>query len=460
MESNKKQMIIIGGGFAGINLARKLYNNPYYEITLIDKHNYNYFTPLLYQVATGFLEPSAISYPFRKLFQRSGIHFRLAELTQVDPDKQLLFLSDGSILQYDILVFAAGSTTNFFGNALLQKNALYIKSIEDAINMRNTLLDIMERASVEKDPVIRKTLLTMVIAGGGPTGVELAGMLAEFKQCLLTMDYPELKGESLQLYMIEGSGNLLAPMSDASHKEAFRTLERLKIDIRLNTRVEKYEADRVYLSTGEVIAASTLIWAVGVTAKVFPGIDQDALDKSHRMITDAYNRVIGYNSIYAIGDISVQYGDERYPKGHPQLAQPAIQQGKRLAKNLLQAAKGKKMRPFRYFDRGDMAIIGRSWAVADLFRHQKRPLHLGGILGLFSWLFIHLVSLVNYNNKIKTFYNWLVAYLTHDQVLRMIFHTEKPAASKSAYPHHVHPPHPSHPNPPKKPGKRKERVLF
>ncbi|GAB3355795.1 NAD(P)/FAD-dependent oxidoreductase [Arachidicoccus ginsenosidivorans] len=459
MEANKKQLIIIGGGFAGINLARKLYNNQYYEVTVIDKHNYNYFTPLLYQVATGFLEPSAISYPFRKLFQHTGIHFRLAELNRVDPDKQLLFLSDNSILKYDILAFAAGSTTNFFGNALLQKNALYIKSIEDAINMRNTLLDVMERASVEKDPVIRKALLTMVVAGGGPTGVELAGMLAEFKACLMGMDYPELKGETLQLYMIEGSANLLAPMSDASHKEAFKTLNRLKIDIRLNTRVEKYEANLVYLSTGEVIHAGTLIWAVGVTARIFPGIDQDCLDKSHRMITDAYNRVIGYQQIYAIGDISVQYGDTRYPSGHPQLAQPAIQQGKRLAKNLLLAAKGKPMHPFHYFDRGDMAIIGRSWAVADLFRHKKHPVHLGGILGLLSWLFIHLVSLVNYNNKIKTFYNWLVAYLTHDQVLRMIFHADKPTSQKTPRPH----PHsllPDQPAAPKKVANGKQRVLF
>jgi len=454
MQANKKQIIIIGGGFAGINLARKLYNNPFYEVTLIDKHNYNYFTPLLYQVATGFLEPSAISYPFRKLFQGKGIHFRLAELARVDPEKRLLFLADGSIIKYDILVFAAGSTTNFFGNALLQKNALYIKSIEDAIIMRNTLLDNMERASVEKDPVIRQSLLTMVIAGGGPTGVELAGMLAEFKQCLLGMDYPELQGETLHLYMIEGSGNLLSAMSEASHREAYKTLTKLKIDIRLNTRVNKYENQKVYLSSGEVIDAGTLIWAVGVTAHIFPGIAKEALSSNGRMITDPFNRVKGYENIYAIGDISIQYGDNRYPNGHPGLAQPAIQQGRQLAKNLLLTAKGKPMQPFHYFDRGDMAIIGRSWAVADLLRHKKHPLHLGGILGLFSWLFIHLVSLVNYNNKVKTFYNWLVAYLTHDQVLRMIFHTEGSKAAKQD-----RPAQPAGQRGPQK-TKKKESVLF
>ncbi|UAY55315.1 NAD(P)/FAD-dependent oxidoreductase [Arachidicoccus terrestris] len=453
MDADKKKVIIIGGGFAGMNMARKLYNNSYYEVTLVDKHNYNYFTPLLYQVATGFLEPSAISYPFRKLFQQKGIHFRLGEVMKVDPDKQLLFLADDSILRYDVLIFAAGSTTNFFGNAMLQKNALYIKSIEDAITMRNTLLDIMEKASVERDPVIRKSLLTMVVAGGGPTGVELAGMLAEFKQCLLGMDYPELQGEILQLYLIEGSANLLAPMSEASHKEAFKTLDKLKIDIKLNTRVLKYEGEQVYLSSGEIITASTLIWAVGITAMTFPGIQKESLDKTGRMITDDYNRVRGYDHIYAIGDISVQYSDPRYPNGHPQLAQPAIQQGKRLAINLLLAAKGRSMRPFHYFDRGDMAIIGRSWAVADLFRHGSRPVHLGGILGLLSWLFIHLVSLVNYNNKIKTFYNWLVSYLTHDQMLRMIFHTDSTKSQKR-------PLSSSHPQAAPQPAQKKQTVLF
>jgi len=261
----------------------------------------------------------------------------------------------------------------------------------------------------------------MVIAGGGPTGVELAGLLAEFKLCLLGMDYPELKNDTLQAYLIEGSPNLLAAMSNSSHREAYRELERLSIEVKLNTQVTHYSDDQVYLSNGDIIEAKTLIWAVGVTSNTFEGIAKSSLGKGGRMITDQYNRVKGYDNVYAIGDIGIQYDDRNYPNGHPQLAQPAIQQGKRLAKNLLLQARKRKMKPFKYFDRGDMAIIGRRWAVADLFKHR---LHFGGFLGLLSWLFIHLISLVNYNNKIKTLYNWLVAYLTHDQVLRMIFRSQ------------------------------------
>ena len=419
--ANKKHIVLIGGGFAGLNFAKQSFNNKCYDVTLVDKNNYNYFTPLLYQVATGFLEPSAISYPFRKIFKDRNIAFRMATVLKIDTGENVVYLSDGGELNYDLLVFAAGSKTNFFGSDVIEQNAFYIKTIDDALAMRNGLIRTMESASVEKDPYTRKKLLTMVIAGGGPTGVELAGMLAEFKQCLLGMDYPELKNDILQVYLIEGSPYLLAPMSDASHKEACKVLERVGIKIKLNTQVSHYDHDQVHLSTGEIIEAKTLIWAVGVTANTFEGIDKSSLDKSGRMITNFYNQVKGYKNIYAIGDISIQYNYRHYPKGHPQLAQPAIQQGKRLAKNLLLLAREKEMKPFRYFDRGDMAIIGRRWAVADLFKHH---LHLGGILGLLSWLFIHLVSLVNYNNKIKTFYNWLVAYLTHDQVLRMIFHSE------------------------------------
>ncbi|HRP54540.1 NAD(P)/FAD-dependent oxidoreductase [Agriterribacter sp.] len=435
--TNRKHIVLIGGGFAGLSFARHLLNNKCYDVTLVDRNNYNYFTPLLYQVATGFLEPSAISYPFRKIFKGSNIAFRMAAVLKIDTGKNVLYLSDEGELSYDLLVFAAGSKTNFFGNDVIEQNAFYIKTIDDALSMRNGLIRTMEKASVEKDPLTRKKLLTMVIAGGGPTGVELAGMLAEFKQCLLGMDYPELKNDVLQVYLIEGSPHLLAPMSDASHKEACEVLKRSGIKIKLNTQVDHYDHDQVHLSTGKVIEAKTLIWAVGVTANTFEGIDESSLDKSGRMITNFYNQVKGYGNIYAIGDISIQYNYRHYPRGHPQLAQPAIQQGKRLAKNLLLLARGKDMKPFKYFDRGDMAIIGRKWAVADLFNHH---LHLGGILGLLGWLFIHLISLVNYNNKIKTFYNWLIAYLTHDQALRMIFSSgnrEAGYGKKQSEPHQV-----------------------
>ena len=415
---NKRHIVLIGGGFAGFNFANQLGNNGYYDITLVDKNNYNYFTPLLYQVATGFLEPSAISYPFRKLFKNKKIGFRMATVIRIDTEKKVLFFSDGGELTYDLLVLAAGSKTNFFGNDIIRQNAFYIKNIDDALSMCNGLIDTLEKAAVEQDPIVRKKLLTMVIAGGGPTGVELAGMLGEFKLCILGKDYPELKGETLQVHLIEGSPNLLAPMSDRSHKGAYKELDRLGIKLKLNTQVTHYSDDQVHLSNGDVIETKTLIWAVGVTANTFEGIEKSSIGKGGRMITDQYSRVEGYDDVYAIGDISIQFFAKNYPNGHPQLAQPAIQQGKRLAKNLLLHARKKDMKPFQYFDKGDMAVIGRRWAVADLF---KQRVQLVGFLGLLSWLFIHLISLVNYNNKIKTLYSWFVAYLTRDQVLRMIF---------------------------------------
>jgi len=417
----KKHIIIIGGGFAGLNLARKLFNNKFYQVTLIDKNNYNYFTPLLYQVATSFLEPSSISYPFRKIFKQKGIHFRMATVERVNPESSNVLLNDGTTLGYDYLVFAAGTKTNFFGNESVRKNAFSLKGIDDALYMRNELIKLLEKASLETDPDERHKMLTIVIAGGGPTGVELAGMLAEMKEYMLGMDYPELQKSIAEIHVIDGAPYLLAPMSGKTHQEAYQALSRLGVQIRLNTQVRSFENDQVHLSDGTIIHARTLIWAAGVIANTFDGIQTESLGRGNRMLTDEMGLVKGYNNIFAVGDISIQYTDSAYPAGHPQLAQPAIQQGTLLAKNLIAMAKGKPMKAFKYFDRGDMAIIGRNLAVADLFKHK---LHIGGLLGLLSWLFIHVISLVNYNNMIKTLYNWAVAYMTHDQVLRMIFRSE------------------------------------
>lgn len=418
---SRKHIVVIGGGFAGLNFIQHLDHPEYYRITLVDKNNYNYFTPLLYQVATSFLEPSNISYPFRKLLTGKGIQFRMASVIKVDTSEDTLLLSDGEKLSYDILVFAAGTETNFFGNESIKKNAFFLKSIEDALFMRNELIRIFERASLEKDPVDRQKLLTIVIAGGGPTGVEVAGMLGEMKKYLVGKEYPELSDASIRIHIIEGAPSLLSAMSKKTHRRAAEALDRLGVHVQLNTQVMRFENDEVHLSDGSVIRAKTLLWTAGVIARTFDGIEATRLGKGRRMITDAYNRVQGYSNIYAIGDISIQFTDKDYPNGHPQLAQPAIQQGKRLAKNLLAMAKGHSPKPFTYFDRGDMAIIGRKFAVADLFKHK---VHLGGLLGLISWLFIHVISLVNYNNKIKTLYNWGVAYITSDQALRMIFQPE------------------------------------
>ncbi len=420
-QDSKRHIVVVGGGFAGLNFITHLFKNEYYHVTLVDKNNYNYFTPLVYQVATGFLEPSSISYPFRKLFKDKDISFRMASVLRIEPQTNTLHLSDGSELNYDIVVLAAGSGTNYFGNESIRVNAFSLKGIDDALSMRNGLIKTLELASVENDPAERAKLMTIVVAGGGPTGVEVAGMLAEMKKHILSKDYPELEGSSMEIHIVEGSPNLLDPMSEKSHQAAYRALEELGVHIKLNTRVVYFENEQVHLSDGSIIEAHTLIWAAGVVANAFEGIAQKSKGKGQRMITDSYNRVQGYKNIYAIGDGSIQFGDPAYPNGHPQLAQPAIQQGMHLAKNLVLAARGRRMKPFIYFDRGDMAIIGRSTAVADLFKHK---LHLGGLLGLLSWLFIHLVSLVNYNNKIKTLYNWTVAYLTRDQALRMIFRSE------------------------------------
>lgn len=417
----RKHIVVVGGGFAGLNFVRHLFDNKWYDVTLVDKNNYNYFPPLLYQVATSFLEPASISYPFRKLFVDKGISFILDTVIDVDAASNKLYLSEGDELSYDLLVFAAGTRTNFFGNESFIKNALPLKDIDDALYMRNEMINALEKAAVEKDPVEKQRLLRFVIAGGGPTGVELAGMIAEMRDHILR-EYPEMEDAVPEIYLIEAGENLLAPMSNKTHNQAFHVLSRLGVKVLLSRQVKLYEEGKVYLSDSSVIEARTLIWTSGVTANTFKGISKNSLGKGGRMLTDSYNRVIGYDNIYAIGDIALHYSDAAFPNGHPQVAQPAIQQGRLLARNMLAIANGRAITPFKYFDRGNMAIIGKRFAVADLFKNR---LHVGGILGLLGWLFIHLMALVNYNNKIKTFYNWMVAYVTSDQALRMIFRSER-----------------------------------
>lgn len=289
--------------------------------------------------------------------------------------------------------------------------------------MRNEMIKRLEKASIERDPAEKKKLLTIVIAGGGPTGVELAGMFAEMKKHIIGADYPELKNEPVEIHLLDGAKTLLSAMSARTHKDVYDILTKLDVHVQLNTLVTRYDGEVVELSNGGRIEAKTLIWCAGVTANTFDGIAKESLGRGMRMITDGYHKVKGYDNVFAIGDISIQSHDEGYPNGHPQVAQPAIQHGKSLAKNFVAMAKGKQLKPFSYFDKGDMAIVGRRFAVADLLKHK---LHLKGFLGLMSWLFIHLVSLVNYNNKIKTFYNWTIAYITCDQSLRMIFNSDKP----------------------------------
>ena len=428
LDSRKKRIVVIGGGFAGLNFIKHIAENKAFNVTLVDKNNYNYFTPLLYQVATGFLEPSSISYPFRKLFQHDNISFRMGEVEYVDNNLHRVYLSDTTSLKYDLLVFAVGSQPNFFANKTVQKNAIALKGIDDALFMRNHLIRIFEKASIERNPDERRKLLTIVIAGGGPTGVEVAEMLAELKKHILHKEYPEIDVNEIKLFIVDGAPYLLAPMSEKTHTAARKILTNLGIGVILDTLVTGYENDEVKLANGEVIGTKTLIWAAGVTATGIKGIKTSSLGKGGRMITDSFHRVKDYQNIFAIGDISIQMHEAAYPQGHPQLAQPAIQHGKSLAKNFARIAKGKSPMPFKYFDRGEMAIIGRTHALVDLFKHK---VHFGGILGLLSWLFIHVISLVNYNNIIKTLYTWAVAYITCDQPLRMIFRSSPKAKQEN-----------------------------
>ncbi len=425
----KKNVVIIGGGFAGVNLARKLLKDDHYHIILVDKNNYNFFPPLVYQIATAFLEPSNISYPFRKLFRgKDNIRFHLGEFVKVDPVKHICYLNSGE-LTYDYLVFAVGTETNFFGNENVKNNALPMKTVNDALYMRNTMLQRLEMACFTKDPIERKKLITFVVAGGGPTGVEIAGMLAEVRKFIIRKDYPELQGTGGDIYLVDGGGQLLSPMSEKSQKDAYKGLENLGVKIKLNTRVKDFINDEVSFVAGEPIQTKTLIWAAGVTAKVLEGVPAASFGHGKRMMVDAYNKVIGVEDIYAIGDTCIQTTDVNYPEGHPQLAQVAMQQGKNLAKNFSAMAVGKPLTEFKYTDKGTMAIIGRNNAVADL---PKPKLHFHGFIGWFMWLFIHLISLINYRNRIRTLYNWTVAYFTRDQSLRMIIRpdTGKPVSAK------------------------------
>ncbi|PWJ58849.1 NADH dehydrogenase [Dyadobacter jejuensis] len=411
------RVVIIGGGFAGINMALELANHRAFEVILVDKNNYNFFPPLLYQVATGFLEPSSISYPFRKLFRgKRNVKFRLGELQRIDQENNEVLLNNG-ILPYDKLIIATGAHTNFFGMENVKKNAIAMKTVDDAIGMRNRLLQQMEKASISNDPDEIKKRLTIVIAGGGPTGVELSGIFAELRNGIMRKEYPELVGKGSEIFLVDGGEALLSPMSVASQQDTLRDLKELGVNILLKSRVQDFKDDRVYLKDGRIIETKTLIWAAGVTAFRFEGISDTSYGRSNRLLVDATNLVAETNNIYAVGDACLQLTDENYSFGHPQVAQVAIQQAKNLVKNLERSLNNKPLIPFRYIDKGSMAIIGKMKAVVDL---PKPKWHLDGVTAWLAWLFIHLFALISYRNRAKTFYNWMIAYLTNDQSLRMI----------------------------------------
>ncbi len=415
-------IVIIGGGFAGLNLAKELLNHPEIQVTLVDKNNYNFFPPLIYQVATAFLEPSSISYPFRKFFAgKKNLQFRLGELLSVVPAENKVILSNGELF-YDHLVFATGAETSYFGMENVMKNAIPMKTLNDAIVMRNTLLKNLEKAAICKEIRKRRKLLTIVVAGGGPTGVEVSGMFAEMRKNILLKEYPELDTTASNVYLVDGGDALLAPMSEASQKDTLEALTKLGVVVKLNSKVTDYVDDTVYFENGETIKTKNLIWAAGVTAKIFEGMPAESYGRGRRMATDAFNKVNATENIYAIGDTAILTADKNFPNGHPQVAQVAIQQGINLANNFKASLQNKPLKPFVYNDKGSMAIIGKNKAVVDL---PNPKWHFNGFFAWFIWLFVHLISLITYRNRLNTFYNWMVAYFARDQSLRMIIRPDK-----------------------------------
>lgn len=414
----QEHIVIIGGGFAGINMAKALGKHKDFKVTLVDKNNYNFFPPLIYQVATAFLEPSSISYPIRKIFRGKGnLHFRYARLIRVNPEAKQVELSNG-ILDYDHLVFATGAETNYFGMENVRKNAIPMKTLSDAIQMRNRMLTNFEEAAIHTDPEEIRKNLTIVIAGGGPTGVEISGMFAEMRYSIVRKDYPEFKNNTgAEIYLVDGGAALLKPMSKDSQTHTYEALTKLGVKVILNSHVSDYVDDHVVFSDGTKIATRNLIWAAGVSAMMFEGVPAASYGRGKRLIVNEFHEVTGLNHVYAIGDTSGMTGDPGFPDMHPQVAQVAIQQGLNLAGNFAKKFSGKPPVAFRYHDKGSMAIIGRNKAVVDL---PKPKLHLSGFIAWLAWLFIHLLSLISYRNRLNTLYNWTVAYFSRDQSLRMI----------------------------------------
>lgn len=413
---NKKHVVIVGGGFAGLQLMKGLDRSDKYKITLVDINNYNFFPPLLYQLAAGFMEPSSISYPFRRLLrQHKNARFRMGVLKEVVPAENKVILSNGE-LGYDILVMATGAESNFFGNKNVEEKAMPMKTVGDALMLRNLVYTRLERATRTDDKEVRRKLLSFAIAGAGPTGVELSGIFAEMKQNIMKKDYPELSQSDLgDIYLIDGQKTVLAPMSKKAQEYTEKALLKKGVKLKMGVFVKDFVNDEVVLSDGTILEARNLIWAAGVSAKTFKGIDdKEYLGRGKRMKTDAYNKMEGFDNIYAIGDSCIMTADPNYPEGHPQLAQVAIQQADNLAANMNNDFQ--KPKPFSYVDKGSMAIIGRNEAVADL----PKNIFIKGFWAWAIWAFIHIMSLVNFRNKMRAFYNWVGYYISKDQSYRMV----------------------------------------
>lgn len=409
-ETSGKRVVIVGGGFAGLTLARKL-NRKYFDVVLLDKNNYHQFQPLLYQVATAGLEPSAISFPFRKVFQkRTNTHFRLCKVLYVDPDQRQIETSAGTVA-YDYLVIAAGCTNNFFGMEHVQIASMPMKSLSEALGLRNNLLCMFERAICNG----KSEALNIVVVGGGPTGVEISGALAEMRDYVLPKDYPDINFSDTQIILVEALPRLLSAMSDHASVKARAFLEKMGVKVMLDVAVKDYADGRILLSNGHTIATQSVIWASGVTANYIDGLNRpENTGRGGRLKADAYHRVEGFDRIFAIGDVCLQT-ETKYPNGHPQMAQAAMQQARNLAENLLSAEKGKPMNEFRYNNKGSMATVGRNKAVVDL-----PHLRLAGFFAWVIWMFVHLMAILGVKNKVLTLIDWTWSYLTYNPSLRLI----------------------------------------
>ena len=413
--NEQRRVVVVGGGLGGLKLVSSLRDTDF-QVVLVDKNNYNQFPPLIYQG----LEPSNISFPFRRLFQGwKNFFFRMAEVQHIDTEEKAIKTSIGTI-HYDDLVLAAGATTNFFGNKNIEASALPMKSVSESMRLRNTILQNLERAETEDNEARKQALMNIAIVGGGPSGVEIAGVLAEMKQTILPRDYPDLDTSCMHIYLINATPRLLGAMSERSSREAEKALKELGVEVMTNCMVTDYVDKELVLKDGQRISAETVIWVSGIKANNIDGIPTESIGHAGRILVDRFNRVKGLKDVYAIGDQCIVEGDEAYPYGHPQLAQVAIQQAKTLAKNLIRQEKGETEQPFSYHNLGTMATIGRKKAVVEIGK-----LKFGGFFAWLLWLIVHLRSILGVKNKTIVFLNWMWSYMNYKQSLRLILKAKR-----------------------------------
>jgi len=407
----RDKIIVIGGGFAGLQFAKKLNGNRTKKLVMIDKANHHMFQPLFYQVACGRIEPSNISFPFRKIFQRSkNIQFRMTEVKQIVPSENKIITED-HVFHYDKLVIATGCKTNFFGNQKMENLAFGMKNTQEAISIRNHVLLTFEKLIIEKSRSDDGNW-NIVIVGSGPTGVELAGAFAEMKREIFPRDYPRMNFDDLEIILVSSTEKPLAVMSEESQEKSEKYLKDLGVRFISNDRVTDYDGDRVYLSSGNIIPSNNVIWAAGVTGNIIEGLTENSI-KNNRYIVDRYNKIVGFDNIYAIGDIAYME-TPKYPNGHPQVANVAINQGKNLAKNFLKKSEN-EWQPYEYDDKGSMATIGKHRAVVDLPKFKFQ-----GIFAWYFWMFLHLMLILSVRNKLAIFFNWMWSYINRDSSLRLI----------------------------------------